>query len=326
MRRFSGAAFHLAAATTLLLAAVTVPLPVTELGPGPTTELGGLIRVDGRATTPLRGRPLLTTVVAERTTPAGLLRGLVSPAVELQLGTRPARVDPGEFFEAERRRFERSFGLAAAVGARAAGVDVRVQPAAFVSLVLPDAPAAPHLEPGDVVTAVDGRTISGARQLQRRLDTLAPGREVTLTVRRDGTSRQVRLSSGTYRFRGRTETGFGIWIETVAADVRLPFDVSRGRTDVGGPSAGLMVALTVYDLLADEDLLDGRVVAGSGELFPDGRVGPVGGIEAKVAAAERAGAAVFLASRGQAGRARAAARRLRVVGVEDLAHAIEALG
>jgi len=75
---------------------------------------------------------------------------------------------------------------------------------------------------------------------------------------------------------------------------RFPFDVQISSGDIGGPSAGLMWALGLYDLLTPGDLTGGRTIAGTGEINVDGAVGPIGGIEDKIVAAERAGAEVFL--------------------------------
>jgi PDZ domain-containing protein len=75
----------------------------------------------------------------------------------------------------------------------------------------------------------------------------------------------------------------------------FPIDVSYSSEDIGGPSAGLMWALGLYELMTPGDLTAGRTVAGTGELLPDGTVLPIGGIRDKVIAAERAGATLFLA-------------------------------
>ena len=63
---------------------------------------------------------------------------------------------------------------------------------------------------------------------------------------------------------------------------------------VGGPSAGAMFALAIYDRLTPGSLTGGRVVAGTGEIAPDGTVGPIGGIRQKIAGAADDGAKVFL--------------------------------
>ena len=68
------------------------------------------------------------------------------------------------------------------------------------------------------------------------------------------------------------------------------------RTDnIGGPSAGLMFALEIYDQLTKEDLTRGYRIAGTGTLAPDGKVGRIGGIEQKVIAAHKSGAEIFFA-------------------------------
>jgi PDZ domain-containing protein len=73
----------------------------------------------------------------------------------------------------------------------------------------------------------------------------------------------------------------------------IPISISSG--DIGGPSAGLMWALGLYELMTPGDLLAGRTVAGTGTIDLRGRVGPIGGISDKVVAAEKAGAQIFLA-------------------------------
>ncbi|MEU8238277.1 S16 family serine protease [Actinoplanes missouriensis] len=70
--------------------------------------------------------------------------------------------------------------------------------------------------------------------------------------------------------------------------------VKVSLADIGGPSAGLMITLGIIDKLTPADLTGGQVIAGTGELAPDGAVGPIGGIPQKLTAAERAGARYFL--------------------------------
>jgi PDZ domain-containing protein len=73
----------------------------------------------------------------------------------------------------------------------------------------------------------------------------------------------------------------------------FPFPVTMASGDVGGPSAGLMWALGLYELLTPGDLTQGRAIAGTGTIDLEGTVGPIGGIRDKVIAAERSGADVF---------------------------------
>ena len=50
----------------------------------------------------------------------------------------------------------------------------------------------------------------------------------------------------------------------------FPFDVSISSGEIGGPSAGLMWALGLYDLLTPGDLTDGQTIAGTGQIALDG--------------------------------------------------------
>jgi Lon-like protease len=111
----------------------------------------------------------------------------------------------------------------------------------------------------------------------------------------------------------------------LAPAVRLPFDVTIDSQNIGGPSAGLAFALTIVDVLTPEDLTRGHHVAVTGTINPDGRVGPVGGVEFKVRAAEKEGADVFLAPADEVDQARGAASHIKVIGVATLEEALAQL-
>jgi hypothetical protein len=64
-----------------------------------------------------------------------------------------------------------------------------------IGVVASDGPGAGRLMPGDVVTAIDGSLIT-TRDGARRFGLLEPGRPVVLTVRREGTEREVRIVPG----------------------------------------------------------------------------------------------------------------------------------
>src|SRR5690606_32514479 len=72
-----------------------------------------------------------------------------------------------------------------------------------------------------------------------------------------------------------------------------PIEVEIDVSNVGGPSAGLMYTITLLDLLSPDDILAGRVVAGTGTINRFGDVGGIGGVRQKVIAAEREGADVM---------------------------------
>ncbi len=69
---------------------------------------------------------------------------------------------------------------------------------ALVSEPQPNSPAAKGgIESGDVITSVDGSSISDARELARRIGTMAPGTSVKLGLIRRGQEKTVTLTLGT---------------------------------------------------------------------------------------------------------------------------------
>jgi PDZ domain-containing protein len=105
-------------------------------------------------------------------------------------------------------------------------------------------------------------------------------------------------------------------------DPQISFDLGQ---EIGGPSAGLVFALAIYDKITDGALLGGRHVAGTGSIDPDGVVGPIGGIQEKIAGAEDAGAEVFLVPAPDCGDLAGLHTTMTLVKVATLTDAITAL-
>jgi PDZ domain-containing protein len=314
-----------------------VPTPLFVLAPAPARPVhlppGGsqgtkpAIAVEG-ATDEITGQLLLTTVsVAEATAVDGLLAAIDPYAdVAFRQAVIPPQVDQREFFESQRSIFQESVKVAAAAGLRAAGREVVIDgDGARIVRVIPDAPAEEKLQQGDVVTALDGRQVQLASQLADRTAEAEQGERLTLAVQRDGQQVEVEVEVG--QLPGLDQVGLGVLVETVDQRIELPADVEvTNVSSIGGPSAGLMLALTVYDLFDPGDLTRGRIIAGTGTIRPSGSVGEIGGIEEKVRGALLSDAEIFLAPAGQLEAARSAApSELKVIGVKNLGEAIQAL-
>ena len=319
-------AFYAASAGIIAWSALVVPLPFVEYLPGEPESIPPLLEIDGTETTDLDGETALLTVFLRQqpTVPAVLAaldddRSLI-PLEELY----PQGRDREERFEVQRDRFDRQFDIAAAVGAQAAGVDVELVTEVVVAGVLPGSPADGLLAPGDAVLAVNGEPVIAAEELQAVAREATAGDVLTLTVRHQGQVREVDVELAAVE--GSDQGRIGVAIDTAVVELRLPFEVELSEVEIGGPSAGMMIALTVYDLLSDDDLLRGRTVLGTGTVDADGRVGPVGGVAAKMQAAAEYGADLVLVPSWQIEEAaRAAPEGLDVVGVETLQEAIATL-
>ncbi len=310
----------------VLVAGLFVPLPLFVIAPGSAVSVGERVTFAG-ARDELSGELLLTTVRLFRSNALGVVQAWVKRSHDLltEGEVLPEGVDPEALEEAQRAMFRESSEVAAAVGLRRAGeqVDVSGQGARIIQLSA-GSPASEVLQVGDVIVAVDGRPIEVASDLVGALGARAEGEEVALTIRRDGAPSEVPVALGTVE--GLDRPGLGVAVSTVDLALSLPFPVEVDQGRIGGPSAGLMIALTVYDLADPGDLTVGRRIAGTGTIDLNGGVGPVGGVDAKVVAAREAGATVFLVPEYEASLAReVAGGDLEVVPVATLDDAIAAL-
>jgi len=147
-------------------------------------------------------------------------------------------------------------------------------------------------ETGDVLTTLDGVELTDFDHLSTLMDGKTPGSTVTVGVLRDG--KPLDLEIVTSASGGRACLGVSLEI-----DFDMPFPVTVHIDDVGGPSAGMMFALGIMDLLTPEDEAGGQVIAGTGTLETiAGEVGEIGGITFKMRGARDEGATWFLAPRG----------------------------
>jgi PDZ domain-containing protein len=159
-----------------------------------------------------------------------------------------------------------------------------------------------ELFPGDRILSIDGQEVDSYRQAKHAIEATASGATLAFELSVDGepeTARLVREPCG-----GSEDPLVGVSMIN-----SFPFDVSIASGGIGGPSAGLMWALGLYDLLTPVDLTSGRTVAGTGEIALDGTVIPIAGIGEKLAAAADAGASVFLVPEGNMDAARTSGDR-----------------
>lgn len=306
------------------------PACYAALRPGPVENAIGLVELSGQDTSESEGELLLTTVSVDADLDLGeWLRSRRDARTDQVLRELyfPAGVDEEQTREefAVMMELSQQTATLAALGQLGHELDPR---GAEVREVVEGSPSDGLLQPGDVVVGVDGRAVATAGDLADAVQQRQPGDVVTLAVEGAGTgerSEQVELAANP----DDPSVGFVGLLLVTAVD--LPVDVEIDAGSIGGPSAGLVFALSIVDLLTPEDLTGGRIVAGTGTIDAEGRVGPIGGIRQKVVGATQRGgqppAEVFLVPRGNLAEARTAAvdRDVVLVPVDTLDDAVEAL-
>ena len=202
-----------------------------------------------------------------------------------------------------------------------------------VSGLIPCMPAAEHIVIGDVITSVGGEPVSDSGQVSAAVRSRAVGELVEFGIQAQGETESVlvdiRLGSSADECidpptRTTTEEErplLGVVLANDVGDLGVDIDFATGN--IAGPSAGLAFALSVVDLLTPGELTEGRPVAVTGTISPDGSVGTVGGIAQKVRAAERRNFQLMLVPEGQFEEAVAAVTgTLEIVEVSTMSEAL----
>lgn len=327
--RWVRAGFLPASLLILIVAAMVVPLPFVAERPGRTLSLAACVDVDHEQAAPVDGDFLLMTisVAGSTTVDAVMAIGRDDVALVPRQAVIPAGTDTNTYFRDQREAFALMADRAAAVGLSAAGFRAEITGDGVVVVrTQPETPADGVFEPGDLILAINDVAIEDESDLRTAVTELPLDQETVIDIKRRGEAMQVNVTP--VEFEGRRV--LGIQPETENPRVELPVGVDVAAGAIGGPSAGLMIALTVYDqVLPGVDLAQGRTVAGTGSIDDEGRVGPIGGAGLKVIAAARAGAEVFLspaANYAEASAALPAGSTMDVVSVETFEQAREALG
>ncbi|MDR5698941.1 YlbL family protein [Agromyces aerolatus] len=160
--------------------------------------------------------------------------------------------------------------------------------------ILEDGPADGVLQDGDVVDRVDGTEVRSIDELRAAIAAHGTETPAVLDVRRGDESLTLEVTPVDQG--GLTVLGVGVRMH-----YEFPIDVQIRIDDVGGPSAGMMFALGIIDVLTPQAMTGGEAIAGTGTIDSAGAVGAIGGIRQKMWGAERAGADWFLAPEANCG-------------------------
>ena len=210
----------------------------------------------------------------------------------------PDGVTPKELSEISIQNMRTSENVAIAVALKNIGYDIESKgDGVSVVGILDDSPVQNKLKKGDLLNSINAIEISSASEFISTLRTYNIGETVSIGLLREvqGSLEQLYIETTLIEhveYEGEPMVGF--LATTVNERFDFPFEVDIKTGNVGGPSAGLMMALNVYNNLIPEDITNSMIIAGTGTIEIDGSVGPVGGIKQKIIAAKRAGAELII--------------------------------
>ena len=212
-----------------------------------------------------------------------------------------------------------------AVAAALTELDIPFGSVLTIADVIEGEPADGVLEAGDAILTADGEPVTDVDQLRAVLDDAGVGTTVAMGIRRGEDELTVRLAPVASDSDGSPVIGV-----YAASTYDFPFDVNIRLQNVGGPSAGMMFALGIYDKLTPGELTGGEHIAGTGTIGGSGEVGAIGGIVQKMYGAQGAGADWFLAPTANCsevvGHIPAGLEVFSVATLDDAIDAVEAIG
>ena len=269
-------------------------LPYYVSKPGMAKELGPIITVEGGDKD--EGNFMLTTVRMGRANIFSYIEAKVRNYEELYpLDMILNKKETEEEYNARQLHLMAGSKLnAIEVAYRKAGLPIKYKyKGIYVVQVIPDMPAYGKLSAGDRIFKVDGKQLPSSEKFIDYVSKKHAGDKVELTYLRNKSTKTVTLKLQAFK-EDPQKVGIGI---SLVDDKEIIVDPKvKVKTDeIGGPSAGFMFSLEIYNQLAEGDLTKGYQIAGTGTIEVDGTVGPIGGIEQKIVAADKAGAEIFLA-------------------------------
>lgn len=283
----------------LVYVVVYMPTSYTIERPGSADDVKPMVRVAG-ADTEEQGTFMMTTVSVTYANLALLGMSLFDDNADI--GERNKDQDDDEYRITQQYYMNSSQSSAIAAAYREAGVAFDVETEyVFITTVPDQDPQQKEFVAGDKITEVDGQAVATLEDLRKLLEGRSAGDAVDVSLERGGKTVEQRVKlvdipNGD----GTTRSGFGVSTgEVLRIEPDNPADeVEFTQTRVGGPSAGLMFTLEIYNQLTPGDLTRGYRIAGTGTIKSDGTVGEIGGVQHKIVAAERKGAEVFFVPEG----------------------------
>ncbi len=298
----------------LLLVGIAMPTSYIVQSPGPVLDVTGeingtdILKVSGTDTYASDTDLLMTTVTATGNADHGVpgvvaVGALVSRNLQLVpvRALYPAEITSDQIRERNQMLMDFSQDTASAVAFETAGMEVSMT--LTIAGVPEDSPAFGILEEGDVLKEIgtdDTKgfvTITTFMDLSGVLDAAPAGSDITLKIDRDGEEQTLTMTTRGFEpdTTGWVHPGSMLGVFVEVTDVVLPANVDYVVEGIGGPSAGGMFTLAIYDAVTEGSLGGDATIAGTGAIAWDGEIDPIGGIRHKINGARDAGATDFIA-------------------------------
>lgn len=278
----------------ILFAGVSYQLPYYIYKPGLADNLTDMVEVENGSLA--EGTLHLVTVSGSQATPLSyVLAKMLSYHEIVPLEeARPEGMTDEQYMQHQLFLMENSQHASMVVAYEEADKEVEITSnGVYVMQVVDGMPAEGLIEAGDRIKTVDGKKITNADDLLQEVQQKNAGEPIVIGFEREGKSAEKEVKVEAFED-DPNKVGIGIQLVT-DEDIKVNPEVKIKSGNIGGPSAGLMFALEMYNQLTKGDVTKGYDIAGTGEIDYDGNVHPIGGIDKKIVAADKEGVTIFFA-------------------------------
>ena len=194
-----------------------------------------------------------------------------------------------ERFEADKIATQQSIDSAIIASFTLAGKEVSIDKE-LVHVTYIDERTKSDIKLFDIVLSVDGQEIKSTDELRSIVESHKEKDVIPIRVLRDG--KEVDTTAEVFLMDGVSKIGISMTVtyeyeESPKASIKM-------KSSESGPSGGLMMALSLYNSLVEEDITKGKKIIGTGTISIDGTVGEIGGVRYKLIGAVNKKADVFL--------------------------------
>ncbi|MDF2719502.1 MAG: hypothetical protein K0R28_6427 [Paenibacillus sp.] len=300
---------------TIVYAFYFIPVPYYIYKPGTAEAIKPMVRV-ASGDEEEKGAFMLTTVTMGRSSIFGYLTAKLSPNAEIRKKEEVLRGSSEKEYST-RQEYVMLDSQSSAIQAayKQAGIAYNIDSqGVLVMQTMEGYPADGILQPGDKIVKVGSKTIVKHDDILNELKERKAGESIEVTVMRGKTEKKVAVTlqdlNAVDKEKGRTSSPAGTG--SAASEPRIGFGISTAELleiapvqgdkkvtidagEIGGPSAGLLFSLEIYNQLTPGDLSKGYRIAGTGTIDAKGTVCSIGGIRQKIVAADREKADIFFA-------------------------------
>lgn len=139
------------------------------------------------------------------------------------------------------------------------------------------------LEIGDEIITVDNVKCEEVIDIKKQINSKEENDIITFKILRENKEKEIKskvLLEGTNKIVG------AVIITEYDYEIDPQIDI-KFKNSESGASGGLMLALTIYNAITEDDIIKGRTIAGTGTISFDGTVGEIDGIKYKIMGAAK---------------------------------------